>query len=278
MSVLSGAGGVGAGRRLLGIEVSLVLALTLGQSAIYAVLRIIDRMTVGVPLAHQTSSLNTSQVPDRPWLDLLYQLARVAFLPMGGLLAVYLLATVLSPRGGVRRALGLDLRGWRADLGWTGAFLVVIGVPGLAIYLIARQLRVNTVVQASGLGEHWWSIPILVLSAIGNGALEELVMIGYLLTRGSQIFGAEADEVRPRPWLAPGRVWWCLIVASALIRGAYHLYQGFGGMVGNTLMGIIFGLFFVRTRRVLPLVAVHALIDIVAFVGYALLAGRVGWL
>ncbi len=30
--------------------------------------------------------------------------------------------------------------------------------------------------------------------------------------------------------------------------------------------------------RVGPLVAAHALIDIVAFVGYALLAGKVGWL
>lgn len=262
------------GRRTLGIEVALVLALTLGQSAVYAILRIIDRLTVGVPLARQTSSLNSSQVPDRPWLDLLYQLARVAFLPMGGLLAVYLLATVLPPRGGVRRALGLDLRGWRGDLAWTGGFLVLIGVPGLAIYLGARALGANTVVQASGLGEAWWSVPILLLSAVGNGALEELVMIGYLLTRGGQLWQAGRRD----SWFAPGRIWWCLILASALVRGAYHLYQGFGGMVGNTLMGVVFGLFFVRTRRVLPLVAVHALIDMVAFVGYALLAGRVDWL
>jgi hypothetical protein len=43
-------------------------------------------------------------------------------------------------------------------------------------------------------------------------------------------------------------------------------------------MGVIFALFFLRTRRVMPLVVAHTLLDIVAFVGYALLHDRVDWL
>jgi hypothetical protein len=35
---------------------------------------------------------------------------------------------------------------------------------------------------------------------------------------------------------------------------------------------------FRRWGRVLPMVLAHALIDIVAFIGYALLVGRVDWL
>ena len=69
-----------------------------------------------------------------------------------------------------------------------------------------------------------------------------------------------------------------IIVVSATIRGAYHLYQGFGGFVGNLIMGLIFGLIYLRWRRVVPLVVAHTLLDIAAFVGYALLAPRVSWL
>ena len=39
-----------------------------------------------------------------------------------------------------------------------------------------------------------------------------------------------------------------VIVTSALIRGSYHLYQGFGGFVGNVVMGVIFGWFYTRTN------------------------------
>ena len=33
-----------------------------------------------------------------------------------------------------------------------------------------------------------------------------------------------------------------------------------------------------RTRRVMPLIVAHSLLDVVAFVGYTALSGRVSWL
>ena len=65
---------------------------------------------------------------------------------------------------------------------------------------------------------------------------------------------------------------------SAVVRGSYHLYQGFGGFVGNMIMGAIFGVIYLRWRRVAPLVVAHTLLDVAAFVGYALLAPHVAWL
>ncbi|MBD4678141.1 CPBP family intramembrane metalloprotease, partial [Xanthomonas citri pv. citri] len=62
------------------------------------------------------------------------------------------------------------------------------------------------------------------------------------------------------------------------IRGGYHLYQGIGGFVGNVVMGLIFGWLYTRTRRVMPLVVAHTILDIVSFVGYALLKPHVSWL
>jgi len=43
-------------------------------------------------------------------------------------------------------------------------------------------------------------------------------------------------------------------------------------------MGLVFGWLYHRWGRVTPLVVAHTLMDTVAFVGYALLAGHVGWL
>ena len=43
-------------------------------------------------------------------------------------------------------------------------------------------------------------------------------------------------------------------------------------------MGLIFGWLYTRTRRVLPLIVAHTILDVVSFVGYELLAGRVSWL
>ena len=60
--------------------------------------------------------------------------------------------------------------------------------------------------------------------------------------------------------------------------GIIHLYQGFGGFIGNAVMGIVFASFFLKYKRVGPLVFAHAIIDSVAFVGYAFLKGHLPFL
>ncbi|WP_420174166.1 CPBP family intramembrane glutamic endopeptidase [Luteococcus sp. OSA5] len=249
-------------RGLLTLEVGLLLAASLGQAAVYSLLRIIERLTREVPLGEQSSSLNQVATGDRAWLDALFQGADVAFLAVPAALALYLVHTVARPAGGAVHATGLQLDRWRRDLGWGVGIFLAVGVPGLAFYLAARELGLNTTVQAAGLGDHWWAIPLLVTSAAANAVLEEVVMVGYAFTR--------LRQARWAPWL--------VLVASAVVRGAYHLYQGFGGFVGNLVMGLGFGLWFRRTGRLWPLVVAHFLLDVASFVGYALLAGRVSWL
>ena len=68
------------------------------------------------------------------------------------------------------------------------------------------------------------------------------------------------------------------LVSAAVLRGSYHLYQGFGGFVGNAIMGLIFGLWFLRTRRVWPLIVAHSVIDAVSFIGYVYLHDRYSWI
>ncbi|HEU5486471.1 MAG TPA: type II CAAX endopeptidase family protein [Microlunatus sp.] len=247
------------GRPRLGIEVLIVLAISLGQSGVYSVLRIVERMTRGVELNQQTSTLNASVTPDRPWLDLTYQLVGIAFALVPALLVLYLLS--LTDRPATRR-IGFDLTRPGADAGFGAVIALCIGVPGLGLYLIARSLGINTQVQASGLTDQWWTIPVLVLAAAQNAVLEEVVMIGYLFTRLGQL-----------RWRVPA-----IVLTSAVIRGSYHLYQGWGGFAGNLIMGVVFGLVYLRWKRVMPLVVAHTLLDVAAFVGYALVAPHVDWL
>ncbi|WP_296138147.1 CPBP family intramembrane glutamic endopeptidase [uncultured Tessaracoccus sp.] len=242
-------------RRLLGIEVLVVLGISLGQSAVYSLLSIWDKLTRPETLAQQVTTMNASRTPDRPWLDLAYQVAGTLFPLMPAVLALYLLWAVRPPEGDPLRGIGFDLRRpWR-DLGLGVAVFAVIGVAGLAFYLAAVRVGINTQVSPANLTAQWWTVPVLVGRACMNGVLEEVVMVGYLFTRWAQRGGSMATIL----WL------------SALVRGGYHLYQGFGGFVGNLVMGLVFGWLFLRTRRVMPLVVVHVLLDLVAFLGAGLL-------
>jgi membrane protease YdiL (CAAX protease family) len=250
--------GAPAGRADLRVEVLLVLGVSVGASALFAAIRLIGALTGPVPLSQARAMLNASFAPGRPGLDLALQLVSIGVGIIPALLALHLLA-----RGGTSvRAIGLDRRRPGSDLARGAILAAVIGIPGLLLYLAAHAVGVSATVVPSSLPDVWWRIPVLVLSAVGNAVLEEVVVVAYLLTRLSQLGWSENRA----------------LLASALLRGSYHLYQGFGAFLGNAVMGLLFGRVFQRTGRVMPLVVAHTLLDVVAFVGYALLAGRVSWL
>ncbi|QGQ21177.1 CPBP family intramembrane metalloprotease [Cellulomonas sp. JZ18] len=238
-------------RRRLGTEIWIVLGLSLGRSAVYAVVDIVARMTEGTPLAEQTTTLNPSRSP-RPYLDLTYQLLSIGFALLPVALALYLLSA--HGRSAVRR-IGLDGSRPGRDLGVGLGLAAVIGIPGLGLYVAGRALGITVEVQAAALNAAWWTVPVLVLAALQNALLEEVVAVGYLMER-----------LRDLRWGAPA-----VVVASALLRGSYHLYQGWGPFVGNVVMGLVFAEYYRRRRRVMPLVVAHTALDVVAFVGYALL-------
>ncbi|BBY99337.1 CPBP family intramembrane glutamic endopeptidase [Mycolicibacterium fallax] len=242
-------------RRALRTELAIVLAVTFGLSAFTATLTLIDFWLRG--LAEQRVALN----PRRSYFDLIdfgMQLAGILQLLAWGALALYLLwrtGTTLRRIGLGRFRPGPDL------LGGLG-LAALIGLPGLGLYLAARSLGLAAEVVPAEIGSSWWRIPTLILAAVANSWAEEVVVVGYLLTRLDQL------------GVRPGRA----LLASAALRGAYHLYQGIGAGLGNLAMGLIFGYVWRRTGRLWPLIVAHAVIDIVAFVGYALLAGRLDWL
>lgn len=231
-------------------EVAIVLGLSLGQSAVYSIVTIIDRSTQSTPLADQTAQVNPSQ-SSRPLFDFLYQFLGNAFPLFAVALVVFLLWQ--PGRSGFRR-IGFDLSRPGRDLGGGVLLFLVIGIPGILFYALGRVLGLTVQVQASPLDTYWWTVPILIFAALRAGLQEEVIVVGYLFTRLRQLGWSK----------------WTIILSAALLRGSYHLYQGFGPFVGNAIMGVVFGWCYTRWGRVMPLVVAHVIIDIVSFVGYPL--------
>lgn len=252
-----------ASRRRLRAEVLIVLGLSLGQSAVYSVVQLLDKLS-RAPLAEGTSTLNRSQ-STREYFDLTYQLLDIVFALVPVALVFYFLSTHGTRRpeeagGSAFARLGFNVARPGKDLLHGLGLAAIIGIPSLGLYAAGRALGITTAIVPSGLDAYWWTVPVLILSAIRHGIVEEVIVVGYLLDRFGK-FG----------WSAP-----VAIVVSALLRGSYHLYQGFGPFLGNVVMGLVFAWIYTRTKRVMPLVIAHAILDIVAFVGFSLFGKAIG--
>ena len=238
----------GQPRARIRAEIAIVLGLSLGASAIYSIVSIINRLTLSQALADQKATLNSS-LSARPTFDLVYQVLAVVFDLMPVALVIFLLWQSSRPRLG---RLGIDATRPARD-GLSGvALAAAIGIPGIAVYLGGRALGISVDVVPTALDAYWWTVPVLLLSALRAALTEELIVVGYLFAR-----------LRDLGW---GRS--KMIVAAALLRGSYHLYQGFGAFIGNFAMGIVFGWLYTRFGRLVPLVVAHFLLDAAIFVGY----------
>jgi membrane protease YdiL (CAAX protease family) len=238
-------------------EIFAVFAVSLGASALSAALSLIGSLLAPQPLAGQQALLVGSQAANH-WLDLTLQLATIA----ESLAPVVLVLYLFARSGESPSDMGLDTTEPARDAARGAVLAAVIGGAGLGFFVAAFKLGANLNVVPEALPAVWWRMPVLALYAVQNGLLEEMVVLGYLLTR--------LDQLGTKPWKA--------IAISAVLRGGYHLYQGFGPFIGNAVMGTIFGVLFRRWRRVTPFIVAHSLIDAGAFIGYALLHGHVSWL
>jgi uncharacterized protein len=232
-----------ADRRTLTEEVLVVLALSLLASAVYAILSLLSAPLRGVVVAAGNQSN-----------EFIRQIVGFAF----GLAPVFLVVHLVRRTGEGLGAIGLGARDLRRDAFGGVALFAVVGAAGAGIYLGSVALGVNRfVVPVPPMG-HWWTVPALILNGAEAALVEEVIALGYLVTRLEQL-GA-----------SPGAA----VGASAVLRGSYHLYQGWGGFVGNLAMGLLFGAIFVRRRRTWPFVLAHFLLDVGAGVVYLLFRER----
>ncbi len=246
-----------------GLELVAVLGVSYGLSGLTALLsflraQIVIQHGIGFSKVATGPIKSGTNTVHYQWLDILDQLASI----LSGLAPAFLAVVLLmrSP-GGRGWGIGADRFGAR-ELGIGLGFAAAIGVPGLGLVYVARQLGLNAQIVVTSFPDVWYRIPALLLEAFQQGIGEEVVVCAFVLIRLRQLGWSNSRA----------------LATESVLRGSYHLYQGFGGFVGNAVMGLIFGYWFQRTRRVWPLIVAHAVIDAVSFIGYIYLKDRVSWI
>jgi membrane protease YdiL (CAAX protease family) len=89
--------------------------------------------------------------------------------------------------------------------------------------------------------------------ALLNPFFEELLVRGFLITEVESLFGSKSIAV----------------FASVGVQASYHLYQGVPNAIFLSAGFLLFSLYFIRTRRILPVVLAHLYLDVSAVLIYA---------
>jgi membrane protease YdiL (CAAX protease family) len=159
-------------------------------------------------------------------------------------------------------------RWWRATSLVVGGYILLGAVLTLALPmalgLIGAQppaLHAFTALRGNLLQYLFFALPV----SWGTAAfVEEMFARGYLLNRLTDLFGSTRAIA-----------WWAAAAAQGVLFGLGHAYQGAGGVVMTSLVGMTFGAIYLLGKRNLwACIILHGLVDFVSVTAFYL--GRAG--
>jgi membrane protease YdiL (CAAX protease family) len=150
--------------------------------------------------------------------------------------------------------------------GFVLCFLILLAV--IALGPLAVSAGAKDLPEANrALGEALSRDPLMLAVFLGPvlwlkaGGLEEFSRV-FMLTRLWHLFPHPGQRLP-------------VVIGSALLFGAGHLWEGWQGVLTTTLIGLILGWYYLRHGRVLPLIVAHGLYDTLAtFVMLAIVSGK----
>ena len=118
-----------------------------------------------------------------------------------------------------------------------------------------------------------------------NGFYEDLIVRAYLMTdilffiwrfqpkreartsflREGAFVASSGDSVERRNQNRAARLQWLAVVVSTLLQTSYHFYQGVAPAVSYIGGFAVMSIYFLRTRRIWPVIIAHILIDSISF-------------
>ncbi|HET6560197.1 MAG TPA: type II CAAX endopeptidase family protein [Prolixibacteraceae bacterium] len=163
------------------------------------------------------------------------------------LIAFFLIAYILKIRGWTLKDFNLQLT---VRLFYVAFLLMVlrnlIGGFSFKFFELIQVTDEKTIQQVQfSLKADWVSLALIVVI---NSVFEEFLLVGYLFKR------LEAYH----PFL--------IIGCGILIRMLFHSYQGTMMLFSIIPMGLVFGYYYYRYRKIWPLVIAHGMINILVFV------------
>jgi membrane protease YdiL (CAAX protease family) len=163
--------------------------------------------------------------------------------------ALFLLWYVMGRQGKTRRDIGWNPQ--LADLSRAlGLFLLVIvagwfvyyGVQYLYYAHSGHYLAARSLYSMLGFGVSALSIAYACL----NPFCEELIVRAYTITEVLSLGGTRKLAV----------------VTSVVVQLSYHLYQGWVNVLWLTPIFLVVSIYYVRTRRIVPVILVHLAMDL----------------
>ena len=144
---------------------------------------------------------------------------------------------------------------WRDDLILAGAFWIAAAILLIAIGIVMKLAHLSspqkTLAQLAP--QNALELLLWVLLSISAGICEELTFRGYLLQQFSRA----------------GKRLWIGVLASSLLFGVAHGYEGASGIIAITVYGAMFCLLTIKRDSLRPGMMAHAWHDI--FSGIALM-------
>jgi membrane protease YdiL (CAAX protease family) len=162
-----------------------------------------------------------------------------------------------SPLAWLSRHLSTDF-GRGVAIGLAIAFILLLVVP---IILFRDRVEDVTAVGdiAALLPRNRAELPYGIALSVNAGLVEELL---FRLGLPALVFGIIGNGVA------------AFLIASLLF-GLLHVYQGVWGVVGATMLGILFSLIFLLTGSIVVAIVVHILIDLRSLVLIPLVVRKV---
>ena len=163
-------------KNFIRFEIAIVLALSLGTSALYSILKFAEAMLSPKGIGGTQTNLNPAQARAE-FFDFSYQLLGILFALAPAVLALYLLR---RENDKAFTEIGIWPVGLKSDLLKGLSLAAAIGIPGLALYAAARLVGLAAQVVPAELAGYWWTVPMLLLSAARAAIQEEVIMVAYL--------------------------------------------------------------------------------------------------
>ena len=159
------------------------------------------------------------------------------------------------------------------DLGFrlpTAREAIVIGIPfTLALFVVTNVVLNSALASILGGGSsrsiaHLFrdpaQAPLWVLTALIGGGFAEELERAFILTRFEKLFG--------RAGLIAA------LTLSTIVFGLGHLYQGPAGAISAGFTGLVMAFVYLRRRRVMDAMLVHAAFDLLGIAAAYALHGR----
>jgi hypothetical protein len=163
------------------------------------------------------------------------------FLALLALWGLHMRRTPLRQIMGTRRA---GIKNWMTDIGiamlfWIAAMIVLSAIATVLrlLHLIAPQKAIIAIAP-----QNLAQVLVWVALCTTAGIVEEFVFRGYMLQ--------QFTSIRGNLWIG--------VIASSLLFGAAHGYEGIGGMIAITAYGAMFALLAIRRQSLRAGVIAHA--------------------